>query len=86
MKGADFPTLSLNERDRRWAEVRRLLALRGMGGRENRDLVLREGMSFAFEPNACKGQRRVNVGGSVVVTKDRPGELNKLANRMCRVG
>jgi Xaa-Pro aminopeptidase len=47
-----------------------------------RDLVLQEGMSFAFEPNACKGQRRVNVGGSVIVTKDEPEQLNTLANRL----
>jgi Xaa-Pro aminopeptidase len=44
------------------------------------DLVLREGMSFAFEPNACKGRRRVNVGGSVVVTSGEPEQLNKLPN------
>lgn len=59
---------------------------RGMGGRHMRALTLREHMSFAFEPNACKGQRRVNVGGSVVVTKDRPEELNKLANYLRVVG
>jgi len=47
-----------------------------------RDLVLREGMSFAFEPNACKGQRRVNVGGTVVVTGGEPEQLNALPNRL----
>ncbi len=49
---------------------------------QNFELVLEEGMSFAFEPNACKGQRRVNVGGSLVVTGDRPEELNSLANHL----
>jgi Xaa-Pro aminopeptidase len=47
-----------------------------------RDLVLREGMSFAFEPNACKGQRRVNVGGTVVVTNGEPEQLNTAPNRL----
>jgi Xaa-Pro aminopeptidase len=51
-----------------------------------RDLVLREGMSFAFEPNACKGQRRVNVGGTVVVTDGDPEELNTVPNRLRVVG
>jgi Xaa-Pro aminopeptidase len=45
-------------------------------------LVLREGMSFAFEPNACKGHRRVNVGGSVVVTAGEAEQLNTLPNRL----
>jgi Xaa-Pro aminopeptidase len=49
-------------------------------------LVLREGMSFAFEPNVCKGQRRANVGGTVVVGQDRPEELNRLPCRMHLVG
>ena len=51
-----------------------------------RDLVLREGMSFAFEPNACKGQNRVNVGGTVVVTSGEPEELNTAPNRLHVVG
>jgi hypothetical protein len=38
-------------------------------------------MSLAFEPNAC-GQRRVNVGGSVLVTQGEPEQLNKFANCM----
>lgn len=51
-----------------------------------RDLVLREGMSFAFEPNACKGQRRVNVGGTVVVANGEPEQLNTVPNRLHIVG
>src|SRR5262245_12850212 len=35
---------------------------------------------FCDEPNACKGKRRVNVGGSVVVTAGEPEQLNKLPN------
>jgi Xaa-Pro aminopeptidase len=50
---------------------------------QNVELVLTPGMSFAFEPNACRGQRRVNVGGSIVVAAHgAPDELNSLANRM----
>ncbi len=51
-----------------------------------RDLLLREGMSFALEPNACKGQHRVNVGGTVVVTSGEPEELNTAPNRLHVVG
>jgi Xaa-Pro aminopeptidase len=51
-----------------------------------RDLTLREKMSFAFEPNACKGHRRVNVGGTVVVTRGEPEQLNMLPNRLRVVG
>jgi hypothetical protein len=49
---------------------------------QNFELVLEEGMSFAFEPNACKGQKRVNVGGSLVVGGGAPEELNSLPNRL----
>ena len=52
----------------------------------DRDFTLLEGMSFAFEPNACAGQRRVNVGGTVVVGRDGPIELNNLPNRFHIVG
>jgi hypothetical protein len=51
-----------------------------------RDLTLREKMSFAFEPNACKGQCSVNVGGTVVVTRGEPEQLNMLPNRLHVVG
>jgi Xaa-Pro aminopeptidase len=52
----------------------------------NRDLVLKEGMSFAFEPNACRGQRRVNIGGSLLVGSTTPIELNSAANRLHVIG
>ena len=48
------------------------------------DLVLRPGMSFAFEPNCVLGKRRVNIGGTVVVTEDGCEELNSLCNWMMR--
>lgn len=49
-------------------------------------LTLREGMSFAFEPNACRGQRRVNLGGTVLVGKNGAEELNSVVNRLHVVG
>jgi len=49
-------------------------------------LVLEEGMSFAFEPNACRGQRRVNIGGSAIVREGGAEELNSIVNRMHIIG
>jgi Xaa-Pro aminopeptidase len=46
------------------------------------DAVLAEGMLFAFEPNACRGRTRVNIGGSLVVGASAPEELNSLPCRM----
>lgn len=46
------------------------------------DAVLAEGMLFAFEPNACRGRTRVNVGGTVAVGASGPVELNALPLRM----
>jgi Xaa-Pro aminopeptidase len=43
-----------------------------------RDTVLEPGMVFAFEPNACIGQHRVNIGGTVVVTASGCEELNHI--------
>lgn len=45
-------------------------------------LELKPGMVFAFEPNACKGKHRVNVGGTVVVTENGAEELNILPKKM----
>lgn len=50
------------------------------------DLILEAGVVFAFEPNACKGDRRVNLGGAVVVTDGEPEILNDLPNRLNPVG
>lgn len=46
------------------------------------DGVLAEGMLFAFEPNACRGRTRVNIGGTVAVGRSGPEELNSLPLRM----
>ncbi|HEV8015323.1 MAG TPA: M24 family metallopeptidase [Stellaceae bacterium] len=43
-----------------------------------RDAVLEEGMVFAFEPNACIGRHRVNLGGTVIVTATGCEELNHI--------
>jgi Xaa-Pro dipeptidase len=42
------------------------------------DLVLKPGMVFELEPNACIGKHRVNMGGTVLITATGPEELNKL--------
>lgn len=49
-----------------------------MGG----DLVIRAGMVFEFEPNACRGRHRTNIGGTVIVHEDRVEELNVLPTEM----
>jgi Xaa-Pro aminopeptidase len=46
------------------------------------DLVIKEGMVMELEPNASKGMNRVNIGGTVIVTKNGVEELNKLASKM----
>lgn len=42
-----------------------------------RQAVLQPGM-FAFEPNACLGHHRVNMGGTVIVTATGCEELNRI--------
>lgn len=49
---------------------------------KGQDTVLEAGMIIAFEPNVCKGQTRVNIGGTVVVTETGFEHLNNLPNRM----
>jgi len=75
--GMGFAPERMPEHLRRWNTM-------GVIGRE--PLVIRQGMSFALEPNACLGQRRMNVGGSVLVTEHGAEELNQLPNRMHVVG
>lgn len=41
-----------------------------------RDLVLQEGMCFAFEPNCAFGRHLANIGGTVLVGKEQGVELN----------
>lgn len=47
-----------------------------------RTAVLRPGMVFAFEPNACLGRNRVNLGGTVIVTENGCEELNRIPTRV----
>jgi Xaa-Pro aminopeptidase len=49
------------------------------------DIVIQPGMTFAFEPNCHLGHHRINIGGTVLVTKSGCEELNTLANHMQRV-
>jgi Xaa-Pro aminopeptidase len=50
----------------------------GPNGVRARQAVLQPGMVFAFEPNACIGQHRVNIGGTVIVTATGCEELNHI--------
>jgi Xaa-Pro aminopeptidase len=50
----------------------------GPNGIRARQAVLEPGMVFAFEPNACLGHHRVNIGGTVVVTATGCEELNHI--------
>jgi len=47
-------------------------------GVRQREAVLEPGMVFAFEPNACLGNHRVNIGGTVIVTATGCEELNHI--------
>ncbi|MBI4443551.1 MAG: aminopeptidase P family protein [Acidobacteria bacterium] len=44
------------------------------------NLVLQPGMTLAFETNSSSKRNRINIGGTVVVTRDGCEELNRLAN------
>lgn len=46
------------------------------------ELVLKEGMTFELEPNACRTNHRVNIGGTVLVTSTGAEELNRLPTEM----
>jgi len=49
------------------------------------DMVLREGMVFALEPNCAIGSKVINLGGTVVVGKEKGIELNTLSTHLMRV-
>lgn len=49
-----------------------------------RDLVLQEGMCFAFEPNCAFGNHLANIGGTVIVGQDRGIELNANSTHLMR--
>jgi Xaa-Pro aminopeptidase len=44
----------------------------------HRAAIVQEGMVFAFEPNACLNQNRVNIGGTVAVTSTGCVALNEI--------
>ncbi len=46
------------------------------------DLPIEAGMVFELEPNAHRGDHRVNIGGTVVVTETGVEELNRLPTEM----
>jgi Xaa-Pro dipeptidase len=50
----------------------------GPNALRQRQAVLQPGMVFAFEPNACLGHHRVNIGGTVIVTATGCEELNHI--------
>lgn len=50
----------------------------GANAARARQAVLQPGMVFAFEPNACLGSHRVNIGGTVLVTATGCEELNRI--------
>src|SRR5579863_7136158 len=50
----------------------------GPNAARQRKAVIQPGMVFAFEPNACIGNHRVNIGGTVVVTATGCEELNHI--------
>lgn len=58
-----------------------LPAVKEMIGK-GQDTVLQPGMILALEPNVCRGQTRVNIGGTVLVTADGAEELNALPNHL----
>ena len=45
-------------------------------------LIIKPGMVFELEPNACKGKHRVNIGGTVIVQENGVEALNTLATSM----
>ena len=60
----------------------------GVGGGDVKrgDEVLKPGMTFQFEPAACIGRHRVNIGGNVIVTETGSEALNEVGTQMRSVG
>ena len=54
----------------------------GAPAARERKAILQPGMVFAFEPNACLGHHRVNIGGTVIVTETGCEELNDIPTRV----
>jgi Xaa-Pro dipeptidase len=51
----------------------------------NKEIVLQAGMTFAMEPNCHFGDRRINIGGTVLLTQSGPVEMNTIANHVVEV-
>jgi len=49
------------------------------------DMVLKENMVFALEPNCAIGSKVINLGGTVIVGKSKGTELHKLSTNLMRV-
>ena len=49
------------------------------------DMELEPGMTFAFEPSCAFGRHLVTIGGTVIVGKDEPIELNPFTAQLHRV-
>jgi len=54
----------------------------GQPAPRERKAVMKPGMVFAFEPNACLDRHRVNLGGTVLVTETGCEELNRIPTRV----
>ena len=61
----------------KYSQVTRLETPRAGG-----DVLIKLGKVFELGPNACLGKRRVNIGGTVLITEDGVEELNKLPTEM----
>jgi Xaa-Pro dipeptidase len=59
-------------------EVKLDVRYAGANAARARQAILQPGMVFAFEPNACIGMHRVNIGGTVIVTATGCEELNHI--------
>jgi len=46
------------------------------------DVIIKPGMIFELEPNACIGNHRINIGGTVIVTENGCEPLNKIPTEM----
>lgn len=68
-----------------WTSPYRDLTERYRNPTGGNELELVPGMVFAVQPNCVFGRRRVNVGGTVLTTKDGVEELNRIPNRLIHV-
>jgi Xaa-Pro aminopeptidase len=50
------------------------------------DLVIQAGTVWELEPNVCIGKHKVDIGGTVIVTKEGATALNVLSTQMRIIG